>query len=944
MTSFPIPLPPQHTSSVAPLSDSSSSPRTPRFTRHRSDTMLSTSSSASSCILQTPETPSILETLSAGLSLGIPIGPSKPLAESSNEFRLRRRASSYEFGALWEESPGDHPVGKPGPSRLSVAGAGCRLCDSPEEGDRDDYFSPAASIAPANHMIYQPSPLHQQTQSEIPQVADPGIIATNPNRPSVTRRASSKLKDTIRLKLGRSKSSFKVLNRNAQREGGELSHDQASQSPSIISSNPSTTSRRQRLKSLISFSQSSNFSSPSVCSDTPSSDLAFSSGGSQGIALGAPLNAGNRSHSLIVPTTVDVTVEKAIVEACNEEIGQVEEKMDRKGKGRAVHLPHPSRIQSQTIDSHNTLYDLSTPILTHELSSPPDMFHTEGVKGAKHVGFEESLPKELKLLVMKKLMESFANESFGRFSGELLGRMELIKMSTVSKSWEALCFDGQLWQAIDLAAIAHLLPVSVLHRILKHSASFITDLSLRGMDEVGGEMLVKALGGENVDILRYDYNNLLGPRLNIQRLDLSGCETLTENDLASIISCCPNLRSLSLRALSAVGSRLMCFIEKIETLEEIDVSYCRALELPFISSYIKRISEVQAKNLRSIRAAGLLYSSNMLLLSIMERCHNLERLDLQGCHDVSDGMFENFHNYCIEYDECLSSLTHLNVSNTPLTPAIFTFLNDHLPNLTHLEMANLSGVDNPDDDDDGYELSRMLKSMPKLRKVDLEDTAGLSGVSDMVLEALTPMEGDVGTTGCELEELKIGYARASPGAIVDLIKGCKKLRVLELDNTEANNSVMREFLRHSSHPCSRLSIIDCHNVTSTAYTEIAASTRARQGWEGWAAVPFGYDKDVEMAEKMVLKTFWGWKRVVVPKGWVEMRNEAETMESRKRARREQEEQDACGSAGESSVGSKWKGKGKGKAKGDVDGDLGRTRPRMRSNGSISREPVGCIIA
>lgn len=111
-------------------------------------------------------------------------------------------------------------------------------------------------------------------------------------------------------------------------------------------------------------------------------------------------------------------------------------------------------------------------------------------------------------------------------------------------------------------------------------------------------------------------------------------------------------------------------------------------------------------------------------------------------------------------------------------------------------------------------------------------------------------------------------------------------------------------------------------------------------------MPFGYDKDVEMAEKMVLKTFWGWKRVVVPKGWVEMRNEAETMESRKRARREQEEQDACGSAGESSVGSKWKGKdkGKGKAKGNVDGDLGRTRPRMRSNGSISREPVGCIIA
>lgn len=60
------------------------------------------------------------------------------------------------------------------------------------------------------------------------------------------------------------------------------------------------------------------------------------------------------------------------------------------------------------------------------------MCPTEEAEEAKHLSFEESLAKELKLLVMKKLMESFADESFGRFTGELLGRMELIKMSTVS--------------------------------------------------------------------------------------------------------------------------------------------------------------------------------------------------------------------------------------------------------------------------------------------------------------------------------------------------------------------------------------------------------------------------------------------------------------------------------------------------------------------------------
>ncbi|KAL0240487.1 hypothetical protein I308_106281 [Cryptococcus tetragattii IND107] len=759
MTSFPGPLPSQRISSVAPHSDTSPSLRTPRLTRYRSDTMLSTSSSTSS-ILQTPETPSILETLSAGLGPGIHIGPPKSQVDSPNGLRIRRRASSYEFGALWEESPGDHQAAKAGPSRLSVTDREWRLCDSPEEHDRDDYFSPAANMAPANFITYQPSTLPQKTQTEpeVPQIADPGITTTNPARPSTTRRMSSKLKDVVRLKLGRSKSSFKVLNRKTQHEEDE----QASQSPYISSSNPSTTSRRQRLKSLISFSQSSNFSSLSLLARK---------------CLGG---------------IFECRVERAIGEACNEKIDPIEEELDRKGKGRAVHLPHPSLVQSQTPDFHNPVYDLSTPPLTQKLSFPLDPLCTEEAEEVKHVSFEESLPKELKLLVMKKLMESFANESFGRLSGELLGRMELIKMSTVSKSWEALCFDGQLWPTIDLAAVAHLLPVSIFHRILRHSASFISNLSLRGMDDIKGEMLIKALGGDNVDIMRYDYINR-GPRLNVQRLDLSWCDTLTENDLASIIACCPNLRSLSLRGLSVVGSKLMYFLEKMETLEEIDISYCRALELPMLSSYIKRFSKVQADKLRSIRAAGLHYPSDMLLLSIMERCHNLERLNLQGCHDI-------------------------------------------------------------------------------------------------------------------------GYARASSGAIVDLIKGCKKLRVLELDNTEANNSVMREFLRRRAYPCSRLSIIDCHNITQSAYAEIAASTRARQGWKGWAAVPFGYDNDVEMAERMVLKTFWGWKRVVVPKGWTEMRNEAEKMESRKRARLEQ---DACGSVGENSNGSKWKGDGKANA---VDGE------------------------
>ena len=87
---------------------------------------------------------------------------------------------------------------------------------------------------------------------------------------------------------------------------------------------------------------------------------------------------------------------------------------------------------------------------------------------------------------------------------------------------------------------------------------------------------------------------------------------------------------------------------------------------------------------------------------------------------------------------------------------------------------------------------------------------------------------------------------------------------------------MREFMRRRSSPEASLSLIDCRAITPAAYSTLAPSTRPRAGFGGWPATVFNYE-DVEMpeSEKTVLKAFWSWKRVGVPKGWREVRANAQ---------------------------------------------------------------------
>jgi len=84
-------------------------------------------------------------------------------------------------------------------------------------------------------------------------------------------------------------------------------------------------------------------------------------------------------------------------------------------------------------------------------------------------------------------------------------------------------------------------------------------------------------------------------------------------------------------------------------------------------------------------------------------------------------------------------------------------------------------------DDKG--LIRLLKSVPKLERLDLEGTGVFGGVTDDFLDAITPGRHERGeVVGKELVELRIGHAKdVTPEAMIRLVRGCSKLTVLEAD-------------------------------------------------------------------------------------------------------------------------------------------------------------------
>ncbi|BGP37317.1 hypothetical protein JCM10449v2_001222 [Rhodotorula kratochvilovae] len=381
----------------------------------------------------------------------------------------------------------------------------------------------------------------------------------------------------------------------------------------------------------------------------------------------------------------------------------------------------------------------------------------------------------------------------------------------VCKTWRTLSLDGQLWTTAPATSLlgADTYTRDGLTALLAGARSFVTTLDARGLG--------KALEKETLGPL------VLGGSTMLQKIDLTGCTSLTSSTLSRLIAISPHLVELVVPGLPCVSTHhLGTLAMHCPRLARLDVSRCPnltaywLLSLPYPpprSSSAPSVPPSLQPGLKSLKASTLRAMDHVVFATLLQRHPGLETLDVSSCVQVrSEALRQAIAIPLLPASSARPSqvgvngstllspspppakqvypaLRHLNLSGCKLlTSGGLHHLAGSLPNLEILELSRIGATLRADG------LAQLLASCPALRKVDLEDA---SEATDEVLLALVPSPRD-GTGAPNLTHLLIaGCKTFTDGAIaaVALEHGCSKLRVLEADGTAISSRTAKAFVR-----------------------------------------------------------------------------------------------------------------------------------------------------
>ncbi|KAL7417442.1 hypothetical protein BDY24DRAFT_367996 [Mrakia frigida] len=458
---------------------------------------------------------------------------------------------------------------------------------------------------------------------------------------------------------------------------------------------------------------------------------------------------------------------------------------------------------------------------------------------------------------------------------------------------------------------------NTLHVIASHAGPFLRSLDLRNLTSLSSSTMHKialAASSAPLESARRSFEDGNGGhpgtlRLGLDqkegvtrltKLDLAGCRSFSGGAVNHLLAKSPFLRKVNLRALPVV-TNATCDILYLNCPHLIALDLSRSLNVD--SSGVSLLTGQASSQLlfqsspprpmKELRLAGLSNIDDDFMSALARGMPSLQILDLSGCKSLTDDHILAFitpdpdpssSNPTIAltskemgrdpasstiYFKRLTSLRHLNVSGcSRLTDVAFSHLAFAVPRLEFLEAAGFGTRLR----DEG--LTRLLATTEGIRKIDLE---GASEVTDGVLGVLTPEGDEEGGTGWSLEHLVLSYCgRLTAEAMLRLVRGCRRLRVLEVDNTKISDQVVKEFVRLSTSRRilgAEIAVTDSRNLTKQAMTDLHhRHTRPRSGWRGFSALPFAYqdaDLDPDLLPRgpgrsevdltrVVLKSFWGW--------------------------------------------------------------------------------------
>jgi F-box/leucine-rich repeat protein 2/20 len=438
------------------------------------------------------------------------------------------------------------------------------------------------------------------------------------------------------------------------------------------------------------------------------------------------------------------------------------------------------------------------------------------------------------------------------------------------------------------------MPASQLLRVVQSAGSFTTSLNLSGH-----RGLLPSTVESLTDCLSVVHGTSVTPPHNqLTYLNMSGCSTVTASALHQLLIQCIFLEALSLKGMPVVTNETCEIISQhCPRLLSLDLSRCKSLTGAGIRSFASyAVTRSKPLPLIELRLSGLKGITDSTMAALGKAAPYLEILDLSYCRDLHNSAIDTFV-ACTEdfdldsislsarqagrnsndgrrYRRRITRLRHLSLSYcTLLTDIACSHLAYATPQLELLELGGIGG----ELKDDG--VVRLLETLPKLRKLDLEDA---SEITDDVLHAITPHPSsddtrrDHSTPGHALEHLIVSYAiQLSNDAFLALIRSCTRLRALEADNTRISAAAVKEWVklaREMKALDSTIVAIDCRSMNENVVKELADSTRPRLGWRAYEARRLAYldgrdneglgvGQDECDPYRVVLKTFASWQTV-----------------------------------------------------------------------------------
>ncbi|KAG8864030.1 hypothetical protein FRB96_006903 [Tulasnella sp. 330] len=334
--------------------------------------------------------------------------------------------------------------------------------------------------------------------------------------------------------------------------------------------------------------------------------------------------------------------------------------------------------------------------------------------------FDTLLPYELRVEVFRTLLRSYINEhdalmmsqewsvgmaggtmdagmlgkreqrqkvNAARWVGLERGLKELVRLSRVSREWQALSLDGQLWATISFSKFPNM-PTSLIHRVTRSVGPFMKTFDLSGVSGISPSVFIDLVdnirGARETSVPRKvgyeDERDGAEPQANneertvnflqpsppkfydsstqLTSISLQGCSALTTRALHHLLTLSPLVEHLVLRGLNAVTNATCELIGEScsSRLVKLDLGKCPSMSASGVEDMISTINHhspayrsfssayhpryrVPARRfpkLRDLRLGGLKRITGQTMFSIGWGIPDLEVLDISGTKTLTD--------------------------------------------------------------------------------------------------------------------------------------------------------------------------------------------------------------------------------------------------------------------------------------------------------------------